>query len=351
MIISKHSLPNSFGKLAFAFIGLVCFSLTGCRSAKVDEAPLFIIMGQSNADGSAMFDPAIDSVMQRWYESDSNARKMKIWYRSSKVVNQQANALGEPARWIVDGDTTDARPGWMDLWYRNENDRGRTAMNMIHGYGTYSTGPGTDCAQGRRGIEGEFGRKFAEAYPDKELYVVKLGASGSFISSWADSLDNTNWNYFLEKMYRPAIEDLLKRGKRPKLIGVWWMQGCADQEKSREYYQAALERLVANCRSQLGFPDAKIYVGHIIKPGESTVCPSGSVQYGQGVRDAQDAVAAGDSRVETVDTKDFPLQYEANFNGYLHFSHAGQNAIADELIRRITAAGPDSWSTYVAPTR
>ena len=199
------------------------------------EVPIFITIGQSNADGSAMFDTTEDNRLNTWYSSDDNNGKLKIWYRSCQIQNQSSNALGEAARWVIDGSTTDVQPGWLDLWYRNENTLGRTAMNMIHNYGTYSTGNGTDCAQGRRGMEGEFGMKFAQAFPESELYIIKLGASGSFISSWANPSDNTNWTYFYENMFKPAITDLLARGKKPRLAGIWWMQGCADSGQSREY--------------------------------------------------------------------------------------------------------------------
>ena len=124
-------------------------------SATVTDADVavFITLGQSNADGSAMFDAELDAELEQWYTSAANTGKMKIWYRSTCVQNQTSNALGEAARWAVDGTVTDAQPGWMDLWYRNENGLNRTAMNMIHGYGTWSTGTGTDCAQGRRGTK------------------------------------------------------------------------------------------------------------------------------------------------------------------------------------------------------
>lgn len=304
------------------------------------DVPVFIIIGQSNADGSAMFDEDIDRQMKEWYTSPANSGKMKIWYRSAQVRNQQANALGEAARWVVDGAETDVQPGWLDLWYRNENTDGRTAMNMIHGYGTYSTGSGTDCAQGRRGMEGEFGRAFQTSFPGSELYVMKLGASGSFISSWANPDDDTNWNYFYEKIYKPAIGDLLAQGKRPRLAGVWWMQGCADASKSKEYYQECLERLVGRIDKELGFPGGRLYIGYV---------PDESVQFGAGVREAQDAVASKYDNVEIVNTNGFELQYEESFGGTLHFSHSGQNAIGHELARRVAAAGSDNWARFSIP--
>lgn len=337
-------------KTTLTFILATLLALvTEAHTASTDTvtAPVFIIIGQSNADGSAMFDPDEDARLRAWYTSPANTGGMKIWYRSTQVQNQPANALGEAARWVVDGTVTDHAPGWMNLWYRNENDSSRTAMNMIHSFGTYSTGTDTNCARGRRGILGELGMKYREALPDKELYIIKLGVSGSFISSWADTSDNTNWNYFFDRMYHPAIESLLSQGKRPYLTGIWWMQGCADSGKTRSYYESMLRRLVDKCRTTLGFPDGKFYVGHIVKPGESTVTPQGSVAYSDAVRQAQDTVAASTDGVEIVDTRDCELQYEPNFNGYIHFSHKGINTLADILANKITS--DPHWTPYTTP--
>lgn len=310
--------------------------------ANDDIVPVFITLGQSNADGSAFADSSQDALLSSWYESSSNHGNLKIWYRSCQVQNQASNALGESARWCVDGSTVDFSPRWMNLWYKNDNVNGRSAMQMIHSFGTYSA----EAAE-RRGIEGTFSKRFAEAFPDKELYVIKLGVSGSFISSWANPADDTNWNYFLQNMYKPAIDDLLAKGKTPVLAGIWWMQGCADKERSQSYYEEWLRKLVEKCRGELGFPKAKIYVGHILAPGENPAYPDGSAQYGSGVRAAQDAVAADTEGVEIIDTKDCDLQYESNFNGYLHFSHKGVNKLGEIIADKVIADGlSDLWAEY-----
>lgn len=319
------------------------FALLSCQTAALAaesadttvEVDVLVIIGQSNADGSAFADSLEDSRMSRWYRSPANSHRMKIWYRSSKVENQPANALGEHARWAVDGDTVDAGPGWLDLWYRNENALGRTAMNMIHSYGTYSTGSGSDCAQGRRGIEGELGMRYATAFPDRELYVIKLGVSGSHISSWADSIDDHNWQYFMQQIFTPAIESLQAAGRRPHPVGVWWMQGCGDSNKTELYYRQHLLTLIDRIRMQPGFADVPFYIGHIIAPGESTYCPEGSKGYSDAVRQAQDRVAATTAGVETIDTSLCPMQYEPAFSGYIHFSHRGVNEIGRILAEKI----------------
>lgn len=322
----------------------VAVSALGCVHAKTgeNEAVIFITIGQSNADGSAFADSVCDSEMKAWYEDSLRTHNMKIWFRSCKVKNQASNALGEAARWCVD-DSSDIKPQWMDLWYKNDIKHGRTAMQMIHGFGSTSEG-----ASKRRGIEGAFGKKFTEEFPDKELYVIKLGVSGSQISTWAYPEDETNWRYFLENVYKPAMNDLLEKGKTPVLAGVFWMQGCGDQYSREEYYEEMLKRLISNLRNETGFSDAKFYVGKIMGPGENEKYPNGSVQYGEGVMKAKEKIAEEDKNVELVDTKDCDMQYEKGFGGYLHFNHKGVNTLGTKVAEKI-AENKDSWSKFSKP--
>lgn len=308
-------------------------------SAPADSLPevaLFITIGQSNADGSAFFDPAEDRRLRAWYESPANTGGLRIWYRSTKVVNAPANARGEQPRLCVDGDTADMPPGWLDLWYRNENTLGRTAMNMIHSFGTYSTGSGTDCAQGRRGMEGEFGMLFRQAFPHTPLCILKLGVSGSSISTWTDSVDDHNWRYFCQNIYTPAIQSLIRDGYRPRLAGIWWMQGCADSAATTEYYVRALRTLIRRCRTELHFPSAPFYIGLI---------PETSRGYSPDVRAAQEQVAARIAGVHLIDTSACPMQYEPAFRGTIHFSHRGVNMIARLLADRVCRRS--LWAPYV----
>lgn len=303
-----------------------------------DEVPVFITIGQSNADGSAFADEAEDSRLSVWYDdSISNPKLMKIWYRSSYIVNQDNGA-----RWVFDGTTQDVAPGWLDLYYKNDNLKGRTMMNMIHSYGTWSEG-----AAGRRGMEGEFGMHFQQAFPNQELYIIKLGCSGSRIETWASPHDSHNWNYFYEKMYKPAIESLLSQGKKPRLAGIWWMQGEGNAADTKESYLPLLKELIHKCRTTLGFPDARLYMGRIVKPGENAGYPLASTQFGQGVRDAQDAIVDleddnYDPCVVLVDNRDCPFDPDN-----LHYSHEGINKIGLRIAKEVIKAGlAGQWAQF-----
>lgn len=307
--------------IAFVLMAVSAFAADTPRTAVV------IILGQSNADGSAFSDDAIDDEMRRWYTSSPEASQLHIWYRST-VVRNDTDSLGRRSPHAYDGRYTDMPAGWMQLWYRNNNVGRQTAMNMIHGYGTYNV-----KSQQRRGIEGEFGRRWAQLYPETELYVIKLGVSGSRIDSWTASFDGHNWRYFLDNIYRPAMESLVKAGKQPYLAGVWWMQGEADQNLPASEYDSSL-RLLEKRLSSLGFGAAPLYIGTI---------RSDSKGYGEGVRQAQLSVAEALQEVTVVDTSGCPMQYEEAFKGCIHFSHAGVNCVADKLIDAMAARGVRSW--------
>lgn len=307
----------------------------------IEDAAVIVILGQSNADGSAFSEPVVDRQMWDWYTTSPQTAYLNIWYRSTQVVNEP-DALGHTARHVVDGKVRDMPPGWMKLWYRNDNVAGRTAMNMIHGAGTYS-----DIAQMRRGIEGQLGRRFAEEFPGKELYVIKLGVSGSGIDTWANEADDTNWRYFADSVYTPAINTLLAQGKRLRLAAVWWMQGCADAGMDEATYRTRLNTLVDRLDSRLGFGTAPVYVGTIPSPG-AIATPEGSVGFSLGVEAAKESVAAERPNVTLISTDSAPMQYEEAFKGKIHFNHEGVCRIADILMDSIAARGAEAWPTYRA---
>lgn len=323
----------------------IVFSAIASAASEPEDVTLFVTIGQSNADGSAFSDPAIDRDMWQWYTNSPAARNLHIWYYPSQIANV-TDFRGQSARHVVPARFHDMPAGWMDLWYRNDNVARHTAMNMIHGAGTYSA-----AAQGRRGMEGQFGRRWAEAFPDRQLYMIKLGASGSGIDTWANPADDNNWRYFIDSVYTPAVNSLLARGKRPRLAGIWWMQGCADKAADSASYDRRLRELVGRLRQNTGFPDARIFIGAIPAPGESEVNPRGSSGYGEGVRKAQLAVSRSIDGVSFVPTADCSMQVEDLFPHPVHFDHRGINAIGDRLADSVIAAGLNARSRFTTPGR
>lgn len=327
----------------FIFFLSTLISAVSAMANMPEEISVFITLGQSNADGSAFAESKIDSEMSTWYENSPLAKNLKIWYSPTQVRND-TDFKNRRACHVVDGAERDMPSGWMDLWYKNDNKNGRTAMNMIHGAGTYS-----EEAAGRRGIEGQLGRRLAEAFPQRKFAFIKLGVSGSGIDTWANNRDDTNWRYFMDSLYTPAMTSLLDKGYRPRLAGVWWMQGEADRAGDSISYASAMERLIRRLRSETGFPYAKIFIGTIPAPGESDVNPKGSSGYSDAVRQAQIAVVGKADDVSLINTSDKPMQVEKIFPWPVHFSHAGINRIADQIADSIISSGLAAQSRFEMP--
>ena len=106
--------------LCILFVGYEMLFTKSKNIISSDEVPVFITIGQSNADGSAFADEAEDKRLSIWYDDSlSNPKLMKIWYRSSYIVNQENGA-----RWVFDGSVQDVAPGWLDLYYKNDSSFG-----------------------------------------------------------------------------------------------------------------------------------------------------------------------------------------------------------------------------------
>lgn len=301
----------------------------------IEDVAIWITIGQSNADGSAIVDDTEDKILKTWYESYSGDN-LRIWYKASETNKQSDGSF-----LVSEGSEEDIKPGWLKLWYKNDNISRRTTMNIISQ--SWSTDDSYWSASGRRGMEGEFGRVFADSLPDKKLYIIKLGVSGSSIDSWADELNNHNWDYFYDQIYRPAMDDLLKSGKRPSLAGIWWMQGCADEGRSKEYYTKRLINLVEKLRNTTGFKDAKIFIGEIQAPEENPESSFGSKRYSKTIRESQHEVADQCENVFIFPTSSYPLQSDS-----VHFSHKGINRLGHDLALKAIKSR-DNWSCFTTP--
>lgn len=121
------------------------------------------------------------------------------------------------------------------------------------------------------------------------------------------------------------------------------MQGCADEGRSKEYYEERLSNLIEKIRYTTGFSDATIYIGTIIAPGERQEQPYGSKRYGSGVRQAQEEVSRTSEGVFLFPTFKYPLQRDS-----VHFSHRGVNMIGYDLATNAIKS-KKNWSMFTTP--
>lgn len=230
----------------------------------LQEVPILVTIGQSNSDGwgaawnfdydelEKYQDPRFPNRMGATIKSfyDANPNDLKVFYKAF---------YGQ-----VLADRTPQYPGleqtWIDLNYQSDLANGKSAMISRQSLGTHNDG-----AKYARSMEAPFGYYWKNGSTNKAaqnspLYVIKAGAGGSAISTW-NSTNAGNWSYFRDQVYKPAIEALIADGKKPKLVGVYWMQGETDRNNSE--YEAELEKLAALIRSELSFPTVPLFIGAI----------------------------------------------------------------------------------------
>ena len=82
-IPKKMKLPLTLLSLAAAVVP----AMANQPAVQDEDVAVMVIIGQSNADGSAFSDPAIDKQMWEWYTTTPQAENLNIWYRSTQVIN------------------------------------------------------------------------------------------------------------------------------------------------------------------------------------------------------------------------------------------------------------------------
>ncbi|MGL4854431.1 MAG: sialate O-acetylesterase, partial [Lentisphaeria bacterium] len=227
--------------------------------------PIFITLGQSNADGwgaawnfdydelelykDERFPNRMGKTIKDFYDGvdDIKTVNLKMWYRSvTGSLADQATSY------------TDINNSWLNLNYKSDLANNKVTMTTRQGIGT-----GSDDADYVRSMEAPFGYYWSNgangvAAKGKDLYCIKGAVGGTAIAKW---LGGECWVPFRDNIYKPAIKALIDAGKKPVLVGIWWMQGESDRNDSS--YDVKLGQLATQIRTELGFPNARLYVGAI----------------------------------------------------------------------------------------
>lgn len=227
--LSKENLSgawNHFTAGAAFLLGLCGFFGTGsvglhaqtsdAGDATEQEMPVFITIGQSNADGwGCPWDYDYDELGayndQRF--SDKMGPAIKAFYDSNPVnLKMFFNALKGQAM-TADATVPENNNTWMNLNYQSDLASGKVTMTSRQGLGT-----GTDAAKYARSMEAPLGYWWSNGVLNGAsaktvpLYMVKAAAGGSAIASWTGN--GQNWTYFKDNVYKPAIEKLIAEGKK-----------------------------------------------------------------------------------------------------------------------------------------
>jgi hypothetical protein len=223
------------------------------------EIDLFVIMGQSNADGKGQ-------LANLTITPTVNLADTEMYFSSVDASNNN--------EWL---------PGTWD---------------------TMNVGTNTSLAPGRFGVEYGMAENFyalKSTYPDAfathPAFLKHAKGSTDLANDW-DSADAANFMYSsMEKAVADAKYNLGQKGYRVKLRGFVWFQGetdASDQTKANAY-QSNLTAFIADIRARFNTPALPVVICKI-------AYASNPPAYLSTVQAAQQAVADNDSNIEIIDT-------------------------------------------------
>lgn len=203
-----------------------------------DEVPLFIIMGQSNADGRGIKSDVPDM------GGFAFEGRVRIFQKPIKRTPGSAKV-----NHVNDG-----------YWEDYDGDNGMIVSPQT---GKLATSCGLELTSAYLWA--------TQIYPktNTPLYMIKCAIGDTSLANDNKGID-TNWSDMPGQMWelayiytiRPAITQLLCEGKKPRLIGVFWGQGEHDgsDDKLALEYESNLRHLLDNIRNNLGFSSAPVMI-------------------------------------------------------------------------------------------
>ncbi|CAD7694829.1 unnamed protein product [Ostreobium quekettii] len=194
------------------------------------------------------------------------------------------------------------------------------------------------------GSELSFGRTLAEAFPQRNIMLVKYGHGGSNLhTQWASGGDM--YNTFVDTV-EAALAVLDLRGDTYNLRGMTWLQGEADTSAANAAaYQNNLVNLIDRVRTDVFNGEDAPFVLTRLSDNQYASLGSGQIT----VRAAQSNAPNLRPNVATIDTDNDTL-YTTYSNGLIHFDANGQiglgNALGQQMVSMLTS--PPEPMTSVA---
>ena len=276
--------------------------------AVLQPVPTFLILGQSNADGMVA-NAELSPELVRFYAAQKD--NLKIYYKPAvRDIENRVMA----ASFVDDG-------AWYSLGVSHDDTAKTTHMNI--GNPNQSVAIGTNTYHG---VELALAAKYFAAHPDQELRIIKVAVAGSSIEQDWGVTGRTKgkvYDFFLNYTYLPAVAKMALEGKRPEIIGVFWMQGESNIGQST--YGASLQTFVDNLNTDLGVPLNKIIIGGL----SSAAIGADADALKQAQADV--ALANKNTAILKTDGSDglpaIPLLADN-----IHFTSAGYETIADRIL-------------------
>lgn len=246
---------------------------------------VFILIGQSNADGRAAMADMPDYLSQFY----STLRPhLKIFHKPTLTNTESKNFIDDGA--------------WWTLGSHYDPELKTTHQNIF------------DTDNKTFGCELEYAYQHHQLHPGKPLRIIKAALGGTSIEgNWGITTPNDKalWTWFRDYIYKAAITGMAAEDVSPGQVKVFWMQGESDAtDKDAVFYAMRLQTLVDRLNTELYTPPDSIVIG-----GLSSAFNTGA---GAIVKKAQMEVAARNSNTIFMSTNDMTL-YDDN----LHYNAAG----------------------------
>ena len=229
-------------KKLFASILAVLLATVHCMNAHAGEkttnhnvrsesAIVFLVAGQSNAGGVAVF---------------SLETNIKAGMQDKAPVNP-----GTTAKEVGIPTTKDAYPHSY-IWKPKAGpfERLTPEKNLQACY----------LDPWRHGIELPMAMLLEKKYPDCKIYFIKHGPAGHNLHTQWKAGKGPDYGNFLAQ-YRGAMSDIRKCHDKVQVVGLYWDQGEADHyQKQVKSYGKNLREFFEALRKDTGIPELQIYV-------------------------------------------------------------------------------------------
>lgn len=180
-------------------------------------------------------------------------------------------------------------------------------VNVQPGYGFHWTPGGKTF-----GPEVGFGYALHQAFPNDNIYLIKLGASSTNLAvDWNPNGAPSNYYHAFKNLVTNAMQSI--SGLSPQYAGMVWMQGESDCDKNNPNatahsaaYAANLTNLINEARNDFGGLTMPFVLGRITTYW-------GSAANNALVRTAQETVPGVVGNAAWIDTDDLPWAYVGHY--------------------------------------
>lgn len=179
------------------------------------------------------------------------------------------------------------------------------------------------------GPELSFGYRLKQLYPNDQIYLVKLGISGTSLAGDWKPNSGATYNLFKQRVTN-AIGNLTGLGKVPEIAGMIWMQGENDatDPNAAANYGTNLKNFITTVRNTFNAQNMKFVVGQITTDVSRW---AGTTQTNQ-VRNAQANISTQVANASCITTDDLQKAY------YEHYGTQGQIDLGTRFANEFTPA-------------